>query len=482
MNDPEHGAPDFLLWIDSDTVPTITGFQKLMEVMHQRPEVSAISAWYLRNTTPPEICAKKLSSDQWMTLKDLKDSEPGQAPIELSEVGFGFILIRSQVFKDLEPFSFQPIVNADQSVGGEDVSFCIRARKKGHQIFLSPKVYCDHMKLAPVPLPIQIPLPNCATNGPEQLSDDSNGVGIAALGGDCQPTPKGGDNSGSGFAISDDRATFPRKSGGERGEQSGRRNPLKDSANSEILVLTGAYTSDESRWAALRESAYRHNVPLVRLGEGTEYRGMEGIQDSIDFLKTREERYIVATDAYDVIVNRWNPEEVKRMIDSAPDLIMSVEHWTWPQGPWAGAYKHLNGRYAWYAINGGQYAGRREQIINMWECMLIDWRAGKAPNGGSSQEILHQYFGERGPIEGKRVWPFTLDLECRLFQSMYGPPAQFIRLQTLTAEGHSLLKPKALNTVTSSVPMFLHFNGGAPGLAQWAEKLKGEPQEAYIGL
>jgi hypothetical protein len=220
------------------------------------------------------------------------------------------------------------------------------------------------------------------------------------------------------------------------------------------LILSSAYTDDYTRWAALRDSAARYGVMLNVMGQGQNYPGgMVTIQRAIDFLKTREEQYVVVTDSFDVVMSRWDEREVNLLIDAAPDLIMSVEWWVWPKGPWDKAYSHLVGRHRWFAINGGQYCGRREQLIKMWEAMLWRWDRGQETAGGSSQELLHKMYNDGAA--------FTLDLECRIFQSMYGGHAHLIKVK----DG------RAFNTITGSHPMFLHFNGGAPGMREWKETL-----------
>jgi hypothetical protein len=233
--------------------------------------------------------------------------------------------------------------------------------------------------------------------------------------------------------------------------------------NTDILVLSSAYTSDPSKWKYLRESAENHKVPLHVLGQGQPFPGMGAIQNGIEFLKTRSEEYVVITDAYDVIVNRWDENEVRMLIDSAPSLIMSVEPKVWPPAPELEApYAHLAGRYKWYAINGGQYAGRRQEIIAVWQGMMARWDAGQARHGGSSQEILHRMFADQ------RL--FTLDLECRLFQTMIGEEARYVY-----AQSQELADYRACNSVTYTRPMFLHFNGQglglSPGLDEWARIL-----------
>lgn len=220
----------------------------------------------------------------------------------------------------------------------------------------------------------------------------------------------------------------------------------------DILVLSSDY-SFQDRSRLLVSSAAKHKVPLHVFGIDQEYPQHPGpkktIERGIAFLKERTEQYVVITDGFDVLVTRWNPAELIMMIDSAPHLIISVEWWVWPEGPWKAAYQHLDGRYNWFAINGGQYCGRRDQLIAMWEYMVGIFDR----ESHNSQRCLHRMYQDGAA--------FTLDLECRIFQSMYGPHDHMIVVQ----DG------QAFNAVTGSNPMFLHFNGGAKGIERWNSAL-----------
>lgn len=234
----------------------------------------------------------------------------------------------------------------------------------------------------------------------------------------------------------------------------------------DILVLTSAYTPNEAQWYPFYRSCMDRHVPVHVLGLDEELPpGLDPIKRGVEFLEKRTEEYIIITDSFDVLCNRWNPDEVRMQIDSAPNLIMSVEPLVWPEGC-PDTYPPAD-RYKWRAINGGQYAGRREQIIEMWRVMWERWVAGEAHRGGSSQEILHYLYDVRDD------WPFTLDLECRLFQSMIGPNAQYIvpRGGGWSKKGFSQGNGIAFNSVTGSCPMFLHFNGKALGIDEWTKIL-----------
>jgi len=226
----------------------------------------------------------------------------------------------------------------------------------------------------------------------------------------------------------------------------------------DILVLSGA--SDLSRAKGLLDTAGRRGVPLKILP----FKGGDAIENLVTTLTFLEEyadviERVLIIDSYDGLVNRWNADEVIRAIDSAPDVILGVESNLWPAGqPYAKKYEQTSKRHPWYAINGGMSCGRREDIVRMLRKVKHLWDIGRAVAGGTNQELLHQLYaaGE----------PFTLDLECRFFQSMYKEEAGMIEYQPVGG--------RAFNRHTRSYPMFLHFNGQAPGLAEWTKRLCGQ--------
>jgi hypothetical protein len=234
---------------------------------------------------------------------------------------------------------------------------------------------------------------------------------------------------------------------------------------SDILVLSFAYTTDGSKWRALRNSCMKHRVPLHVMGQGQHHPGPCGFEEAAEFLKERSEEYIVITDSFDVICNRWDEDELRMLIDSAPNLIVACDPYTWPF-EYAPLYEHLAKRYKWFSPCGGQYAGRRRQVIAMWEEMMRLWAAGVAIHGGTSQELLTLMYNGKGFT----LWPFILDLECRLFQSMIEPHARYI-MKTFRPHGQEPLWV-AQNTITKSYPMFLHFNGQKANLSPSFEEWK----------
>ena len=204
----------------------------------------------------------------------------------------------------------------------------------------------------------------------------------------------------------------------------------------------------------MRESAARFNVSLYVIGNGKEYpAGTSVYNDLSDYIKTLDCEYVLLTDSYDVMIVRWDEEEVIRAVDSSlGNLLVAAHDDLWPRGPWMASYP-VNGT-PWRCANGGQIAGTKESIL--WLCdQFTSNKWPVAATGGGNQEMLHR-------MHAAGV-PFTVDTSCSIFQTLRGPSRLFVALRDGIV----------FNTVTNSIPMFLHFAGGQPGLADWFKRLYG---------
>lgn len=141
---------DYMMWIDSDVIFSVDQFLKLLQ--HQKDIVSGL---YLMEDNyqyatvenwDEEFFAKNgyftfLNRD---TLKNKKDL------FQVSYTGFGFMLVKRGIFEQMEYPWFQPeyinIGNA-RDFTMEDVSFCRKANRLGHQIFVDPTIVVGHEKL-----------------------------------------------------------------------------------------------------------------------------------------------------------------------------------------------------------------------------------------------------------------------------------------------------------------------------------------------
>jgi GT2 family glycosyltransferase len=148
--------PDYVLMIDSDNLPTIDAFESLMAQMETYPMVSILGAWYYFVNSKGEtvIAAGGLPA----TETSLVTSEQIANATELMEVGFigfGFCLMRGQVFQDTAPEHFRPVLDSRSEFGfmTDDAGFCWLAAQRGHKTYLHPFVRVEHLKLMKVPAP-----------------------------------------------------------------------------------------------------------------------------------------------------------------------------------------------------------------------------------------------------------------------------------------------------------------------------------------
>tara|TARA_R110000868_G_scaffold167806_3_gene402271 strand:- start:745 stop:1296 length:552 start_codon:yes stop_codon:yes gene_type:complete len=159
--------------------------------------------------------------------------------------------------------------------------------------------------------------------------------------------------------------------------------------------------------------------------------------------------HAIYVDAFDVLVSRWEEKEVETLIDKAGGLLMSCECGCWPAGPWCDTYVARK-RTPWCAINGGQFAGTRQAMIDLLR-EVYD-RKNMMECGGGNQEILHKMLADG--------YEMGLDQECRIFQSMAG-------LSECITEKNGIM----YNTFTDTFPMFPHWNGRTPGMGDWLKVL-----------
>lgn len=218
-----------------------------------------------------------------------------------------------------------------------------------------------------------------------------------------------------------------------------------------LVVLSRA--SDQAQAIGLERTGAKNFVPFVWLAGSYSNTDLgEAFTEGIQAIESVGADCVVVTDAFDVLVSRWDPDEIIRKILDAPgNLIMSCEADCWPAGAWCQSYRAWESPTPWYAICAGQYTGTSSAVIRAMR--EIQARAGTVAAGGSSQELLHRMYADG--------FPMALDRRCEIFQSMSGYPAKAVEAR----EG------KAFNTLTGAWPMFMHWNGRAPGMDGWMRAL-----------
>lgn len=73
----------------------------------------------------------------------------GQGLVEIQACGFGCVLIKSQVFKDVgyPYFEYYPALDHKDTIS-EDVDFCRKARDRGYKLYADTSIQCEHLGTA----------------------------------------------------------------------------------------------------------------------------------------------------------------------------------------------------------------------------------------------------------------------------------------------------------------------------------------------
>jgi len=162
------GTPDYVLWIDSDNPPTIAAFQALMSDLQAserntdpllRP-IDIVGAWY--RYKGPDTAQSYIAAGRSFGMADFQLTEAevldalkrGRLIDDLAFIGFGLLLMRGSVLAELGPRGFVPQpVEDERGFLTDDVSWCFRAKRAGHLIYLNPAAHVEHLKLGPVEPP-----------------------------------------------------------------------------------------------------------------------------------------------------------------------------------------------------------------------------------------------------------------------------------------------------------------------------------------
>lgn len=132
---------DWLFFLDSDMIPKADTIQRLLE--WSQPIVSAMA---FKRNPPYEPCFyPKLDYDEMLKAPEYQVEYPtdwDRGIAEVDGVGMACCLIRREVFEQTpKPWFFpEPIL-------GEDLAFCMRAKKAGFSIHVDTRVDCGHQGL-----------------------------------------------------------------------------------------------------------------------------------------------------------------------------------------------------------------------------------------------------------------------------------------------------------------------------------------------
>lgn len=133
---------DKIIWIDSDISWSPEDFMKLYD-----SDKEIISGVYINEKNVPMFT---MVDDPTPVSQAIRRKEV----FEVSHVGFGFVAVKSGIFEGLSRPWFDTVfatVKNDDGVEalvpfGEDYSWCEKARKSGHRLFVDPDVKLTHHK------------------------------------------------------------------------------------------------------------------------------------------------------------------------------------------------------------------------------------------------------------------------------------------------------------------------------------------------
>jgi hypothetical protein len=177
---------DYQMWIDSDISFNTENFWQLCDLALPDDAVSyedvhdesgqligykqfidntkthqIASGWYSTEDRMHTACAFWLESDEFrknggvMNMEKIETMQNRTKPFTCDYVGGGWLMIQKGVFENMEYPWWPPLLQTfdnGQIVDfcGEDVGFCLKAKEKGFQIWVDPRIRVGHEKTFPI--------------------------------------------------------------------------------------------------------------------------------------------------------------------------------------------------------------------------------------------------------------------------------------------------------------------------------------------
>lgn len=131
---------DYLLSVDSDIIVPKDALIKMLGA--NKPIVSGLYIQRIPHTHTLEVYMDTESGCTNIPYQFLENPQL----VEIAACGMGCVLIKSEVFNNLEypHFVYTPAINHLQTVS-EDIYFCIKARKAGFSVWVDTSIKCDHV-------------------------------------------------------------------------------------------------------------------------------------------------------------------------------------------------------------------------------------------------------------------------------------------------------------------------------------------------
>jgi len=130
--------PTHILFVDYDVLPRPNTLTKLLE--HDKDIISGV--YPIIQKCDIKWCLSKDEKFNLMEIEDLPNN-----PFKANVVCNGIMLVKMEVFDKIE----WPYWRTEYSVGGidagADIYFCRKAKAAGYDLWIDPKIKCNHFKM-----------------------------------------------------------------------------------------------------------------------------------------------------------------------------------------------------------------------------------------------------------------------------------------------------------------------------------------------
>lgn len=135
----EMGA-DYVFWLDSDMVFPPDTLVKMIKTLEEN-DLDFLSGVYFRRVAPYKPVLYDEMDDTGVNHTEFEEIPDGI--FEIGGCGFGCVLMKTDILIDVlasEMDMFTPLPRA-----GEDISFCIRARRCGYKLYADSRIPLGHV-------------------------------------------------------------------------------------------------------------------------------------------------------------------------------------------------------------------------------------------------------------------------------------------------------------------------------------------------
>ena len=143
---------EWLLMIDSDTIPPINALYQATEILDKNKEIKVLSGWYNTFNRPLNKVIPVFFDYKENKYINYSDSEldiiKKNKIYEIKGCGGGFLIIHRDVINQLKKPYFKNIYNKEftKLQLSEDLYLCGNIRDLGYKIYLAPQIKCSHIK------------------------------------------------------------------------------------------------------------------------------------------------------------------------------------------------------------------------------------------------------------------------------------------------------------------------------------------------